>query len=251
MQYIWKIIIVASILLNLIAIWGFFHYVKYGGSPLGELKRMLTGSSRQQAPKIPYAKDNARIKKELEEGKAEPNRVVFLGASITRRWNLDAYFPQIHAINRGVGGQLAPSLITRFKRDVIDLQPDAVAIKFCSINIRPQIHQSILKDGMSMMVQLARANDIIPIVTTIVPPGKPEARIGDFSVIDSVKTFNEWLRDYARRNELCLIDYASAIEDNQGFLPRKYSTDPVHVNEDGYEILANTARPVIYSALGL
>jgi len=88
-------------------------------------------------------------------------------------------------------------------------------------------------------------------VTTIVPPGKPEARIGDFSVIDSVNTFNEWLREYARKNELNLIDYALAIEDNQGFLPRKYSTDPVHVNENGYEILADVARPVIYSALGL
>ncbi len=36
-----------------------------------------------------------------------------------------------------------------------------------------------------MMVQLAKANGIVPIVPTIIPAGKPEARIGDFSVADS------------------------------------------------------------------
>ncbi len=251
MQTIWKVVLVGSILLNLIAIWGFFHYIRYGGSPLGELKRRLTGSTQQTATKLPYEDENKKILAELAEGKEDSLRVVFFGASITRRWDLEKYFPKVHILNRGVGGQLAPSMLSRFKRDVIDLKPKAVIIKFCSINIRPHIPMSVLKDAMTMMVQLAQANNIIPIVATIIPAGKPEAHIGDFSVVDSLRAFNEWVRQFAQEHNLPLIDFAAAIEDENGFLPRDCSTDPVHVNEKGYHILAKAARPVLYKVMGV
>lgn len=240
-----------SIILNLAAVWGFFHYVRYGGSPLGELKRRLTGTTKQTPSELPYTNENAQFLAEIAQGKSDPLRVVFMGASITNRWDLERDFPEVHMVNRGVGGQLAPAMLSRFKRDVIDLKPKAVVIKFCSINIRPHMPLSVLKDGMTMMSRLAQANDIVPIVSTIIPAGKPEAHIGDFSVVDTLAEFNDWVRRYAAENSFPLIDFAAAIQDEHGFLPREYSVDPVHVNEKGYEKLAEAARPVIYQAVGI
>ncbi|HWR82559.1 MAG TPA: GDSL-type esterase/lipase family protein [Candidatus Deferrimicrobium sp.] len=251
MQTLWKLLLIASIVLNLIAIWGLFHYVRYGGSPLGELKRRLTGGSRQNVPQLPFLAENERIMAENAKGIVDPLRVVFLGASITNRWDLQRDFPWAHMINRGAGGQLVPAMLSRYKRDVLDLKPKAVVLKFCSINIRPQIPLSVLRDAMMMMVQLARGNDIVPIVSTIIPAGKPEAHIGDFSVVDSLASFNEWVRSFAVDNSVPIIDFAAAIQDEHGFLPRQYSTDPVHVNEAGYRLLAEAARPVIYQAIGI
>ncbi|MCP4580786.1 MAG: hypothetical protein GY839_04165 [candidate division Zixibacteria bacterium] len=251
MHHIWKLILIGSILLNLIAIWGFFHYIKYGGSPLGELKRKLTGSTKQVTPKIPYLDDNNRIIAKIADGEEDSIRIVFFGASITRRWDFEKYFPNINLVNRGVGGQLVPSMMARYKRDVIDLQPKAVIIKFCSINIRPHMPLSVLQDDMMMMVQLAQANQIIPIVSTIIPSGKPEATIGDFSVVGTLNQFNDWVRQYAAENTLDMIDFAKAIGDEKGFLPRDCSVDPVHVNDKGYLILTEAAQPVIDKVLGL
>lgn len=245
-----KIILVGSILLNLIALWGYFHYVKYGGNPLGELKRKLTGSSEQSNPSIPFSEENAKILQEIADGKTDSLRVVFYGASITRRWNLNRYFQEIHPVNRGVGGYVS-DLMIKYKSNVLDLKPRAVVIKFCSINIWPQFPIVTLQNGMQMMVQLARDNGIIPILATIIPPGKPEAQIGNYSVIDTLKMFNNWLRDYAKSNAIPLVDYAADIQNAEGFLPMDCSADPVHVSEKGYAIMAKTARPVIYSALGL
>ena len=250
MHNFWKLILLASLLLNLLAVWGFFHYIRYGGSPLGELKRMLTGSTRQLSPTVAYAEENRKLLEEIRQGQTDSLRVVFLGASITNRWDLGRDFPRVHMVNRGVGGQLVPSMLARFKRDVIDLKPKAVVIKFCSINIRPHLPQSVLRDGMTMMTQLAQDNGIEPIVATIIPAGKPEAHIGDFSVADSLQAFNDWVRQMAAENNLRLIDFAAAIGDEEGFLPRDCSVDPVHVNEKGYQILAEAARPVIYEAVG-
>jgi lysophospholipase L1-like esterase len=245
MQHFWKIILIGSILLNLVAIWGFYHYIRYGGSPLGELKRRFTGTTKQITHQSSYEEQNAEIILQLEQGEKPDNRIVFFGASITRRWDLEHYFPGFHMINRGVGGQLVPGMLSRFKRDVINLKPDAVVIKFCSINIRPHQNLTMLQDGMTMMVGMAQGQNIKPIVSTIIPAGKPEAHIGDFSIADSLNKFNDWLRTFAAEREIPLIDFAKAIADDQGFLPRNCSTDPVHVNEKGYEILAEAARPVI------
>jgi len=250
MSYLFKIVLVLSIVLNLIALWALFHYVMYGGSPLGEIKRKLFGSSKTKTITIPYENENNTIKKEAAEGKIDSLRVVFYGASITHNWNLGKYFPEIHPLNRGVGG-FVPDLLTKYKSNVLDLRPRAVVIKLCAINIRPQIPMSVLKDGLDMMVGLARAYDIIPITTTIIPSAKPAAHIGDFSVIDSLKSYNEWVREYSVKNNLGIIDYATAIQDENGFLPRKYAKDPVHINEEGYKVLSNTARPIIYDIIGV
>jgi len=249
MQNLLKIILVGSIVVNLVAVWGFYHYVRYGGSPLGELKRKLTGTTHQAAPKLTNAEDNARIRQELAAGKRSDNRIVFFGASITARWDLAIDFPEVTPINRGVGNQLAPAMLARFRRDVIDIEPDAVAIKFCSINIRPNLPNSVLEDVMMMMVELTQAHDIRPIVCTIIPAGKPEATIGDFSVAETLQEFNRWVRQYAKDNDVAMIDFAAAIQDDNGFLPRDCSVDPVHVNEKGYVLLTEAARPVIDSVL--
>ena len=245
-----KLILIGSLLFNVVAVWGLFHYVMYGGSPLGELKRRLTGSTKQAETSIPYLEENARLRGAAEAGERDSLRVVFIGASITHNWDLEKYFPKIHPVNRGVSG-FAPDLLIKFKSNVLDLKPRAAVIKFCSINIRPQIPAYQLRDGMAMAVQLARGNDILPIVATIIPSGKPAAHIGDFSVIDSLRAFNDWVREYAEKESLPLIDYAKAIEDENGFLPRECSVDPVHLNDRGYDVIAEAARPVIYGVVGI
>lgn len=250
MSLFWKIILIGSILLNMVAVWGLFHYIMYGGNPLLEIKRKLVGAPTAPTGVNPIAESNARIRQEIEAGQTDSLRVVFFGASITHSWDLDRYFPEIHAVNRGVGG-FASELLMKFKANVIDLKPRAVVIKLCSINIRPTIPSEDLRHSMEMMVQLSQANDIEPVVATMIPSAKAAAHIADFSVTKAIDEFNQWIRDYARANGLVLIDLAAAISDDEGFLPRDCSIDPVHVNDKGYDILSETARPILYDLIGV
>ena len=205
MQNLWKILLVVSVLINLVAIWGFYHYVRYGGSPLGELKRRLTGTVKQAGPRLSYADENQRIIEEMGRGVIPANRVVFFGASITRRWNLPQHFPEFHMINRGVGGQLVPDMMTRFKRDVLDLRPDAVIIKFCSINIRPHLPLTRLQDAMAMMVQMT------PPTTTIIPAAVAIPFVGKCLAPYLSATMNDsFSRSHWRSNastSFCLVSF--------------------------------------------
>ena len=242
-------ILAASIFFNLFSLWVIFHYIMYGGNPLLQLKRKLTGTSRPAHKPDQREEDNRKMAQAAARGERDPKRIVFFGASITNNFDLAKFFPDVHAINRGVGG-FVPDLISKFKANVLDLAPKAAVLKLCSINVRPTIPPSTLRDGMEMMVQLAKVNGIIPIVATMVPAAKSAASIGEFRVADEINNFNNWLRQYAQDNSLQLIDYARAIGDKDGFLPRDCSVDPVHVNDKGYEVMASAAQPVIRQVMG-
>lgn len=245
MRPVWIVVLTISVLLNVVALWGVLHYTRYAGSPLSDLKRLIHRSGSPARATLPYAEQNAEVLERIARGEADPDRIVFLGASITQRWDFERHLPEFTILNRGMGGQFVPDILSRYRRDVLDLSPRAVILKLCSINVRPSIEPRVLRDGMTMMCDLAVAHGIEPIVCTIVPVGRPAARIGDFDVVASLRDFNDWARDYAEQREFFLIDLDRAIADENGFLPREYSVDPVHLDEDGYRILSDAVRSVL------
>jgi len=56
---------------------------------------------------------------ELRKQPADPQRVVFMGDSITIGWNLSTYFPDKPYVNRGISGQTTPQMLVRMYPDVI------------------------------------------------------------------------------------------------------------------------------------
>ena len=72
-----------------------------------------------------FEKDNEQLKK-IDE----PNRVVFMGNSITEGWsNFDKdFFINNPFVNRGISGQTTPQMLIRFRPDVVNLNPKAVVI---------------------------------------------------------------------------------------------------------------------------
>ena len=57
-------------------------------------------------------------------------RIVFMGNSIREGWsNFDSvFFSENQFINRGIGGQITPQMLLRFKQDVIDIKANTVII---------------------------------------------------------------------------------------------------------------------------
>ncbi|HEX8575350.1 MAG TPA: GDSL-type esterase/lipase family protein, partial [Flavobacterium sp.] len=73
-----------------------------------------------------YKNENDKLMREP----IKPNRVVFMGNSITEGWkNIDSgFFAKNNYINRGISGQVTAQMLVRFRPDVIDLHPKAVVI---------------------------------------------------------------------------------------------------------------------------
>src|SRR5437870_1394747 len=131
-------------------------------------------------------------------------RVVFIGDSITARWDLDGYFGK-GFINKGVESQNAEEIAARFQTDVVDLKPDFVVILAGTNDVRAEGDLALAHDSVTAMVQMARANGIRPVVCTIPPV---------LAHLENAQTYNLMLTNDPALQVSC--DYYRAITDANG-----------------------------------
>lgn len=199
----------------------------------------------------------------------DQTRVVFLGDSITARWadhGFGNFFSGKHYINRGIGGQHTPQILLRFRPDVIALKPRVVVIlagtndiTFANIQdvsgiTNPNTFEAIA-DNLISMAELARANDILVVLASLLPvsdyekekDGKQRIRTAHRPPAQ-IKALNEWIKAYAARTGHTYLDYHSAMTDEKGFLRDELSDDGLHPNDNGYAVMAPLAEQAIATA---
>lgn len=183
------------------------------------------------------------------------NRVVFIGDSITDRWDLHRYFPGKSYINRGVGGQVTAQIVLRFHQDVIALQPRAVVI-LAGINDLTDVLQRETNDGIEAnwqaMAEMATAHRIKVVFGSIMP-------VNNYT--DNARTMLEdrdparivaldtWLRAFCARSGCRYADYYSAMIDGRGLLQAGLTQDGIHPIDAGYIRMARIVDQEIGRAL--
>jgi len=183
--------------------------------------------------------------KELMKSMPQEDRVVFFGNSITIGWlnTMPSFFKGKAYVNRGIGGQTTPQMLVRFRQDVIDLKPRVVVIlagtNDIAGNTGPMSLEEILGNLISM-TELARANDIAVVLSSVLPasdypwrPGlKPDVKI---------PALNAMIRNYAEEKDVIYLDYYSAMVNEQHGLDPELAYDGVHPTKEGYEVMAQLA----------
>lgn len=197
-----------------------------------------------------YHADNKAVKAQPEN----PQRVVFMGDSITDSWKLEQYFPGKRYVNRGIGGQTTPQMLVRMYEDVINLKP-AVMILLAGTNdiarnTGPQTIEMI-QGNFQAMTELAQVHGIRVVLCSILPVSDYAPRkMTDRRPPADILKLNEWLKAYAAKTKSVYADYFAAVVDDKGFLKAELSRDGLHPNDKGYEIMAPVAAAAIQKALG-
>ncbi len=205
---------------------------------------------KQLKEDFPWLAKFAEANKALPAPAAGENRVVFMGDSITEGWHIDQSFPGKPYVNRGISGQTTPQMVLRFHQDVIALKPKAVVILAGTNDIAGNTGLETneqIEDYLADMAELARANGIKVIFTSILPvfdypwtPGlKPAPRI---------LAINAWMKKYAAEHYDIYVDYHSAMKDERNGLPSTLADDGVHPNPAGYAIMVPLVQAAIDKA---
>lgn len=181
------------------------------------------------------------------------SRVVFYGNSITEGWarHFAEMFPGKRYIGRGISGQTTPQLLVRFRQDVVALKPRAVVILAGTNDIAGNTGPSTLEmiqDNLASMAEIARANGIKVIFSSVLPVYDYRWRPG-LEPAPKIVALNRWMADYARRNGHVYLDYHSAMADERQGMKAHLSYDGVHPNEAGYRVMAPLAERAILAAL--
>lgn len=181
-----------------------------------------------------YKADNERVIAD----KAYPE-VVFMGNSITENWAYyhPEFFAEHNYLGRGISGQTSAHMLVRFQSDVIDLHPRVVVIMAGTNDVA---HNDFWADpeqvvhNVVSMCTLAKANGIVPVVSSIPPCNSFAWRKEIQNAGQTIADINAALKAYAKANDIVYVDYHSAlVDDNLGF-SKDLSNDGCHPNPDTY-----------------
>ena len=196
--------------------------------------------------------------------------LVILGASYARQWPLTV--PGWRIVNKGVAGQVSTEVRERFEHDVVPERPRAVIIwgfindVFRSPPDRMPATLRRVRDNVQAMVAAARVAGIEPILATEVTV-RGAVTWGDWAqewvgwalgkesyqamINRHVHETNAWLRDYAARERLLLLDLQPVVSNPKGFRsPGHARPDGSHISPAGYDALTRYAAPKLAAHLG-
>lgn len=171
----------------------------------------------------------------------EPVKVVFLGNSITDHWYRQdsAFFIDNNFAGRGISGQTSSQMLVRFRRDVIDLHPQAVVILAGTNDIAQNNGYISLENTMGnimSMCELAKAHKIKVILCSVLPASRFPWR-KELKPAEEIKKLNKMIEAYAEKNKITYVDYYSSLVNEEGGMPAKYAKDGVHPTPEAYQLM--------------
>jgi acyl-CoA thioesterase-1 len=181
-------------------------------------------------------------------------RVVFFGDSITEGWGAtgsDTFFAGKGYVNRGIAGQTTAQMLVRFRQDVIALKPAVVVILAGTNDIAGNTGaatQAMIEDNLHSMVELAKANGIAVVLSSVLPVSDYPWRPG-VQPAAKVRALNAALRAYAQQHSLVWLDYHAAMANAEGGLDPPLAKDGVHPTPAGYARMVPLAEASIQQAL--
>lgn len=192
---------------------------------------------------------------EIEFPKANEDRVVFMGNSITQGWgdHFPEYFDNSNYINRGIGGQTTPQMLLRFRQDVLKLYPKVVVILAGTNDIAGNTGPSTLEmieDNLYSMAELAKVHNIEVVLCSVLPVFDYPLQTG-LEPAEKIVELNRRIKNYAHTHDFVYADYFNSMVDERNGLKAKYTYDGVHPTRAGYEAMAPIANKAIARALML
>jgi lysophospholipase L1-like esterase len=180
--------------------------------------------------------------------------VVFLGSSTISGFPLAARFPGAPALNRGISGETALGLLGRIDASLPVTRP-AGAVLYTGVNdLR---HHSIAPP--EVVARVGRVLDAIearfPGVPAAIVEGMPE-RDDSAETLGRLHALNDGLRSLAEQRRASLVrTNRPPLATAEGRLSPAMTADGVHLNDEGYKVLARwiledggaAARPLAVS----
>ncbi|MEN2786285.1 GDSL-type esterase/lipase family protein [Sphingomonas qilianensis] len=222
------------------------------GPWLGRFRAKLVPSlMRDFGERYIYAAAN----RALPPPEAGERRVVFLGDSITDRWNLAASFPGMPYVNRGIGSQVTAQMVLRFHQDVIELKPSAVVILAGINDVQGFLQQETseqIETNWEAMADLADRHGIKLVFASLLPVNNYTDTAKDVlheRRPTELRALNAWLQRFCATRGYVYADYYARLVDGSGLLDRRLSDDGVHPLATGYARMAPVAEAAIERAL--
>jgi len=181
-------------------------------------------------------------------GELENAKIAFVCASVGSNWNIKEHFPDL---NITVYDEYQFDKGNRISEILSSEKPDIMIIKECAAYFPPDSQGSSMsayQDLIRDWVNLCRGENVIPVLTTVVPidPDNPSNWAGQ---LESILEYNDWIKEYCSDENISVLDLEKALRVSDGdrtLNPSYDSGDGLHPNDIAY---SEKLDPILIPAL--
>ncbi len=213
----------------------------------------------QNNNRLKPAADTARYKKnpsyELQYDlfnlyKTRQADIVMLGNSLTAGANWGELLNRANVVSRAIPGDILEGFSARMDQ-VLKLKPKIVFVMGGLNDIYSWIPVDVVFSNYMKILTMLKSNDITPVIqlTTYVTRnyakewgGTPEVNFGRNREVDKL---NKLLSEYARNNNIDVIDLLPSIATRDGYLKPELTWDGVHFKADAYRIWVREVENIL------
>lgn len=213
----------------------------------------------QNNNRLKPAADTARYKKnpsyELQYDlfnlyKTRQADIVMLGNSLTAGANWGELLNRTNVVSRAIPGDILEGFAARMDQ-VLKLKPKIVFVMGGLNDIYSWIPVDVVYTNYLKILTALKSNGITPVIqlTTYVTRnyakewgGTPEVNFGRNREVDKL---NKLLSEYARNNNIDVIDLLPSIATRDGYLKPELTWDGVHFKADAYRIWVREVENIL------
>ena len=155
-------------------------------------------------------------------------------------------------IDKGISGQNTSQMLSRFQKDVVDLNPQVVVIMGGTNDLAQGVTKQQIVDNIAQMAEMAAGAGIKVVLCTVTPNNDSYSRLSDPKTKGAhIITLNGMLEEYTTGKGFTWCDYWSSLVADDGLsLKEEYRLyDNLHPGPVAYTVMEGIIKPIIDSLL--
>jgi len=191
--------------------------------------------------------------KHIAERKFEPGKIVLLGDCVMEHIDIAHFFPGYTMYNNAIKHDTTITLKETLHKRAIKYKPAKLFVSigsndlaFESFSVKEVYHNII--DIIETIQKRSKSTEIYLVTTLPVHPALNWDNLSDMTErIDNfdVSMLNYYLKNYARRNNIHIVDAHRHLKNEFDQLCSDYTIDGFHLNQAGYERYAGLIRKYV------
>ena len=164
------------------------------------------------------------------------DKIIFLGDSITHRYDLKKYYDNKNIINQGIEGNTTKDVLERLQTGVYDYNVKKVILLIGTNDIG---NQEDPIENIKLIINKIKSHDnsIEIIVESIYPINNTKNSKIKKDVVGTRN--NEKIKEICKEKNITYVNVYEELTDKNGNLKLEYTVEGLHISDEGYKKITN------------
>ena len=190
--------------------------------------------------------ENEKIKIDLVKNKMIVNdtNYLFLGDSITYRYDLKKFYGYLPVVNSGIDGNKTCDIMEDLKNRVYDYNPSKIFILIGTNQLKDQTDDEIYSDIVNLTKVIHNNRKYAHIYVESIYPVNENIKNNHTKYRNNgrIRNINKMLNEKFSDSYVDYIDVYSKLADENGNLKDDYTDDGLHLTDDGYQVVTDILK---------